>query len=247
MGDRANRAERAARRVVQAVDAQDDALNPREGVRRNRRERDPPIFRGEDTHEDAVDWLSRYEEISRYNGWDDDEKLRSFGMHLEGTARRWHLSLLQAPNTFVDLRDRFLLAFKPPNYDLDLETKLRNRSQGDDESVTAYCHDIIYLCSRVDRNMNEATKVQHLLRGLKRSLVERVYPFLDPAHHSSLDFIRLVQVQCQAVMLANRGTSLPPTPLATIPPIAGPSAYVTQEELRSVMREIKEMLHKEVN
>jgi hypothetical protein len=67
--------------------------------------------------------------VSRYNGWSENEKTHAFSMHLEGVARRWYLSLIPAPATFADLRDRFLIAFKPPNYDLDLESKLRNRTQ----------------------------------------------------------------------------------------------------------------------
>ena len=224
-----------------------DARGPVEAVRGHRKERDPPVFCGEG-HEDAVDWLFRYEDVARYNGWTGEEKLHSIGMHLEGIPRRWHLSLNPAPENFADLRARFLLAFKPPNYDLDVETKLRDRVQGEDEPVMTYCHYIIYLCSRVDRNMSETAKVQHLLRGLKRSLVERVYPFLNPEHHTSQDFMRLAQVQCQAVLLANRGvppsastlttlqTALPPTP--TVPS----SNYVTREELAAHMKELKDLL-----
>jgi hypothetical protein len=67
-----------------------------------------------------------------------------------------------APENFADLRAQFLLAFKPPNYDLDVETKLQDRIQGEDEPFMIYCHDIIYLCSGVDRSMSEAAKVPHL-------------------------------------------------------------------------------------
>ncbi len=169
----AGRNGRATRRAV-IVEQQEglggggDARGPVEAVRGHRKERDPPVFRGEG-HEDAVDWLFLYEDVARYNRWTGEEKLHSIGMHLEGIARHWHLSLNPAPENFADLRARFLLAFKPPNYDLDVETKLRDRVQGEDEPVMTYCHDIIYLCSRVDRNMSETAKVQHLLRGLKRS------------------------------------------------------------------------------
>ncbi len=50
-----------------------------EAVRGNRKEREPPIFRGEG-HEDAVDWLFRYEDVARYYWWTGEEKLHAFGM-----------------------------------------------------------------------------------------------------------------------------------------------------------------------
>lgn len=92
------------------------------------RVRDPPIFRS-DPQEDAVDWLFRFEEISRYNGWSPIQKLNNFGMSLYGTARRWYLSVVPRSILFDEIRAKFLIAFKFPNYELDLETKLRSRYQ----------------------------------------------------------------------------------------------------------------------
>ena len=97
-----------------------------------------------------------------------------------------------------------------------------------------YCHDVIYLCSRVDRIMSEAAKVQ-LLRGLKRSLIERGYPFLDPAHHTSQDYMRLVQVQCQAVLLGSQGAPPPPPLVLLQQPVPGTSNFITQDELKVLL------------
>lgn len=150
-----------------------------------------------------------------------------------------------APLTFPDLWTRFLLAFKPPNYDLDLETKLRSRFQEEREPVMTYCHGVIYLCSRVDRNMSEAYKVQHLLRGLKRSLVNKVYPFLNPEEHTFQDFMRLVQIQCQADFLANQPlgpTAASPSVLMLPPqpPTPSPSSpFVTEERLKARLEMFK--------
>ncbi|EFX66843.1 hypothetical protein DAPPUDRAFT_331643 [Daphnia pulex] len=216
------RDEGAARRAAGQAEPVLGNHGPVDGIRGIRKERDAPIFRGE-SHEDAVDWLFRYEDVSRYNGWSEDEKTHVFSMHLEGVARRWYLSLLPAPGTFADLRARFLLAFKPPNYDLDLESKLRHQTQEENEPVMTYCHDVIYLCSHVD-----------------------LYPFLDPARHTSQDFMRLVQVQCQAVLLGSQGVSPPPPSVMLQQPVPGPSNYVTRDELKVLladeMKEIKGLL-----
>lgn len=89
----------------------------------------------------------RFEEISSYNQWTPEQQLSNFGMFLEGIARLRYLSLTPRPTTFAEIRDKFLLAFNPPNYDLDLEAKLRLRVQGENEQAISYCNDVIYLCS----------------------------------------------------------------------------------------------------
>jgi hypothetical protein len=78
-------------------------------------------------------------------------------MSLDGVARKWYLSLIPRPVSFNEIRDKFLLAFKPTNYDLDLETKLRKRHQEEKEPAMSYCRDVIYLCSCVDPQMSEAS------------------------------------------------------------------------------------------
>ena len=70
-----------------------------------------------------------------------------------------------------------------------------------------YYFDVIFLCNKVDPNMPEAIKVQHLLRGLNPSLLVKVYPFLKPESDSK-EFLRLIQIQTQASQLAGRQSLL---------------------------------------
>lgn len=89
----ADREARAARRGAAAAVNHREPVHPagndavREENRERRKEREPPLFQGE-SHEDAVDWLFRYQKISRYNGWNVEEQLHNFGIYLEGVARR---------------------------------------------------------------------------------------------------------------------------------------------------------------
>lgn len=234
--------------LVRAQLSPDPEVVRRDG--RRVREREPPIFRS-DPKEDSVDWLFRFEEISSYNQWTPQQQLSNFGMFLEGIARRWYLSLAPRPTTFAEIRDRFLLAFKPPNYDLDLEAKLRSRVQGENEQAISYCHDVIYLCSCVNPQMSEGTKLQHLLRGLKGSLVKKVYPFLKSDEHNVQDFMRLVQIQCQAVLLAEQSTAeiSTGTPLMTLQTHLAPpsSPFVTKEELQQFKKDLTYELRGELN
>ena len=168
------------------------------------KEKDPPIFQGENG-EDVVEWLASYEQIVEYNMWTDDQALRNLGMALGGVARRWFVSLLPRPETFQTLRTELLDAFKPQNYEMEIESQLRSRTQKDGESAVNYCYDMIYLCNKLDPNMPESFKVQHIIRGLNPSLVIKVYPFLSLPYDSK-DLLKQIQIQCQASQLAGRNS-----------------------------------------
>lgn len=95
------------------------------------REREPPIFYGR-AGEDVVHWISKFERVAGYNLWDPARKFS-------------HLGVPQ-PQTYDELRTALLTAFRDPNYEYDLESKLRNRFQGVDEPVMTYCYNVVYLC-----------------------------------------------------------------------------------------------------
>ena len=59
------------------------------------------------------------------------------------------------PETIDGLMGPLQAAFRHHNYALELESQLRNRKMGADEPVMSYCHDIIYLCSKLDPAMAE--------------------------------------------------------------------------------------------
>ena len=132
--------------------------------------------------------------------WSQDQAYRNLGMALGGLARRWFLSLSPRPNTLQQLKTELLAALKPQNYELEVDFRLRCRVKQEGESAINYCFDVIYLCSKVDPNMPEPIEVQHLMRGLP-SLLVKVFPFL-PLNADPKEFIRQIQVQCQASQLA---------------------------------------------
>lgn len=166
------------------------------------RERDPPEFHGK-PNEDVVEWLARYQEISDFNLWTPEQQLRHIGMYLNGVARDWYLALRPRPDTFRALREELLIAFKLPNYEFELDSQLCSRIQGRDESPLSYCYSVISLCSKIDPNMAEAAKVQHVLRGLEPNLLESIYPFLNPQGDVRA-LLRQIQIHCQASSMASR-------------------------------------------
>ncbi|KAK4013212.1 hypothetical protein OUZ56_025446 [Daphnia magna] len=55
------------------------------------------------------------------------------------------------------------------------EAKLRDRKQGMEERMIDYYYRVLDLCRRVDPNMGEAVKLGHLWRGLKPSVLKKLW------------------------------------------------------------------------
>lgn len=183
----------------------------------------PPKFRGT-SDEDAFEWLDRYESTGQYNRWEPADLAANFGMFLEDSARKWFICTT-LPNFWNDipeiigvaaaqnveavvaapaqqgLKTKFLLEFQRENYALFQEAKLRNRDQGIEEETSKYYYDILSLCRSVNTNMSEETKLEYLYRGLKASLLEKIYP-LRP--QTCAEFLAKVKIYTEASMIANR-------------------------------------------
>lgn len=90
--------------------------------------------------------------------------------------------------------------------------------------------------------MPEATKVQHILRGLEPNLMRAIYPFLDP-QGDVRSLLRQARVHCQASAMADRHNVTPGPPLTFMTSDSksqpGPS-FVTQDELASALQKLKQ-------
>lgn len=62
------------------------------------------------------------------------------------------------------MRDELFAMFKKLDYDHDLKRQPSAKTQRDDEPVSEYCCDVIYLCSKVDSIMTDEIKIEYLLR-----------------------------------------------------------------------------------
>ncbi|KAI9550232.1 hypothetical protein GHT06_001521 [Daphnia sinensis] len=180
------------------------------------RQKDPPLFRGT-REEDVVSWMFRFAQVADYNQWTAEQRLRIIGMSFEGVAQKWYYGLMlrdRPPETFEALQAELFRAFKPVNYEDHLEVRLRSRQQGAGEPFTDYFHDILYMCSRIEPNMGDRAKIQHLYRGLPSATVRGIYRFITPTSTTE-DFFREVQVFLQGEDMASRreSPSFPQTPV----------------------------------
>lgn len=191
-------------------------------VQVQRRAKEPPIFEG-NPQEDIVAWLEEYQDVADFNMWTPEESLHNVRWALKNFAKNWFRNLNPPPATFVEFSQAIRSAFKHPAYDSGIATQLRNRKQGLDESPVMYCYDKLNLCNKVDPVMTEAVKLDHLIRGMKPTLVEKIYPSIDFANPNTVAFVQLVQLHHQATWVANSNDWAPSDKEKT----ASPSFCVT--------------------
>ena len=146
-----------------------------------RRAKDPPCYEGK-PQDDVVAWLEEYQDTADFNLWTTEESLRQVRWALTGFAKNWFRNLNPQPVTFSAFRDAIRAAFKHPAYDSGVASQLRSRNQGMDESPVMYCFEKLNLCSRVDPRMAESVKLDHLIRGMKPTLVKLLNKFRKSRH-----------------------------------------------------------------
>jgi Retrotransposon gag protein len=140
----------------------------------------PPVFRGFEG-EDPDEWIEQFEVAARANEWDE---VAHVSRYLEGTARQWW-RVVKAPSHWEDVVQRgpdgdfivpgwkstFVKYFRPEDFRMKLEERLRERVQAPGEAVINYYVDVLHLCDKLDRQMPESQKVRHLRRGVTPSLI----------------------------------------------------------------------------
>ncbi|KZS08161.1 Uncharacterized protein APZ42_027947 [Daphnia magna] len=210
----------------------------------------PPIFYGK-KEEDVADWLERYESTAQYNRWGPNEKLENFGMHLDGTARKWFLCLgavadwqdtpavVAAPGvaavpTVPGLRTKFLTEFQAQHYSRYQEARLRQRKQRIEDSGKEYFYDVIDLCRKIDPGMTEEAKLDYLFRELKPTLLEKIW-IVSPK--TSTEFLAALKLHTEAAELAIR----PDWATSVLGAAKGGKAprKDTKDELRELVLELK--------
>lgn len=219
-----------------------------------------------------MEWLERYEAVGAYNRWTAGYLASNFGMYLDGSARKWY-NCTQLPNLWTDtpevpadpdngvaftarvlgLRMRFLEEFQPLNYALCQENKLRHRKQGLDEPATAYYYDILNLCRLVNPTMTEVSKLDYLFRGLKSSLLEKVYP-MKPKNCK--EFLEFMKSHSEASMMANRKSwsasvlasekNTTALAVANVTTRDQPTTTAVRDEIIKILKEVHQMIQTEM-
>ncbi|KAG8250560.1 hypothetical protein J6590_099152 [Homalodisca vitripennis] len=106
------------------------------------------------------------------------------------------------------------------------------RMQGEEESVGAYVQDVIYLCTKVNNQISERSKIKHVLRGLKPSLLEKVMVRTNNSLNELLTNIR--KIQTARFMAGQRVDNLLGDPIRETNPVGyrkGPEPQMASKNL----------------
>jgi hypothetical protein len=173
-------------------------------------------------------------------------------MCFEGVAEKWYCGLMtraRPPATFDALRQELLSAFKSVNYEDHLETKLRSRVQGSEESFIDYFHDVMFMCSRIDPGMSERGKIGHLFRGLLPATVRGIYRFMTPDSTTN-DLFREAQIFLQGEDITSKRETQPDTVPQTQPVLLlkeeESSTSSSQQETSGVTKDELKQLEKRI-
>ncbi|UYV71683.1 hypothetical protein LAZ67_9000031, partial [Cordylochernes scorpioides] len=127
-----------------------------------------------DGTEDPRPWIESLEEIGFLYHWADYIISRYAAMNMTGSAKTW-LNLHKASFTsWENIKIRLIQDFSLDASKEELRMKL-NRMQHWNEPAIRFAEDILVLCNKVDPAMEEETKIEHVIGGLKKEYSFALY------------------------------------------------------------------------
>jgi hypothetical protein len=113
-------------------------------------------------------------------GWDDAKKIGFLPLFLGSVAKQWHKTFCSTnpsdSKKYPETKKALFDAFSRDGKDkMKAKAKLRNRKQGETESVDAYVYSCLELIDRIDKSMNEDEKVKKIIRGLNNFYFHNTY------------------------------------------------------------------------
>ncbi|UYV71288.1 hypothetical protein LAZ67_8002510, partial [Cordylochernes scorpioides] len=127
-----------------------------------------------DGTEDPRPWIESLEEIGFLYHWADYIISRYAAMNMTGSAKTW-LNLHKTSFTsWENIKIRLIQDFSLDANKEELKMKL-NRMQHWNEPAIRFAEDILVLCNKVDPAMEEETKIEHVIGGLKKEYSFALY------------------------------------------------------------------------
>ncbi|UYV61247.1 hypothetical protein LAZ67_1004099 [Cordylochernes scorpioides] len=127
-----------------------------------------------DGTEDPRPWIESLEEIGFLYHWADYIISRYAAMNMTGSAKTW-LNLHKASFTsWENIKIRLIQDFSLDANKEELRMKLK-RMQHWNEPAIRFAEDILVLCNKVDPAMEEETKIEHVIGGLKKEYSFALY------------------------------------------------------------------------
>jgi hypothetical protein len=172
------------------------------------RPRDPPMFDGE-LNKDSQKWLRDFERVAVYNRWDDSLRLANVYFFLSGTARLWLENHEEGIISWDNFKESFTQVFGYSHGSRQAEEKLKTRAQKSGELTESYIQDVLFLCHKVNADMNEEEIVGHLMKGVAEELYQALLVKDPQTPDEFVNFCRKIESKKQNRIGRKRYERLP--------------------------------------
>lgn len=128
---------------------------------------DSTPFTGSSSQE-VSDWIddlsNKYDQVQL----DDDQRLSVAIDLLKGNAKLWYDTHKDTIDNWITLKNKLTAYFQlvTGTDQFQLEQKLYNRRRQTNELAIDYCHNVLKLCSKVNKLMDDDIRLKHLTKGL---------------------------------------------------------------------------------
>jgi hypothetical protein len=128
--------------------------------------------------QDATRWLTHASNILQVQGFTTNSELKHLiSGFLDGEALDWFQEQKKTNHDWPEFRAAFTQRFpSPPSIRNPFEyfQQLSNRRQGINETIVEYYTNVLKLCHHYNPRMSDVERVDHLKKGLRASLLEKV-------------------------------------------------------------------------
>ena len=120
------------------------------------------------TSQEVSDWIDDFIYKCDQLQLDESQRLSVAIDLLKGNAKLWYDTHKDTIDSWVSLKDKLTAYFKlvTGTDQFQLEQKLYNRRRQQHELAIDYCHNVLKLCSKVNKQMDDETRLKHLTKGL---------------------------------------------------------------------------------
>jgi hypothetical protein len=126
----------------------------------------------ENVSEDVKKWIKTFELATTVLGWTDGLQFVRYPADLKGSARHWYCgvakpNLMGAPTKWAEMKKSLRGCFLPYDYDSYLVQKLKNLTQGFNESCENFLNRAISLFHKIDSTTKDGIVMSSIIEGLK--------------------------------------------------------------------------------
>lgn len=118
--------------------------------------------------QEVSDWIDDFSNKCDQVQLDDAQRLSVVIDLLKGNAKLWYDTHKDTIDDWITLKSKLTTYFKlvTGTDHFQLEQKLYNRRRQTNELAIDYCHNVLKLCSKVNKYMDDDTRLKHLTKGL---------------------------------------------------------------------------------